>query len=235
MEEVKELVQEAYRFGYFVGYRGGHSEWAEWVRRRREELYAKAEKLGVYELVKEAYNRGGKEEGGRKRTEEINRGLQKGLEKGAEEEVKAKVDQRPQPATTEGEEEIRETEEVEFARFLETTRLLLPPDLLDTLKHLKPPPRCFNSAADFLPSEHLKYPAGYPFSGGITMKRFLKEAEVFDSSNVLHHIAEISQFHRIQGSKELPEAVRFIGEELRLWGGSTPAFTRSSTTERDGS
>ncbi|ASI99237.1 DUF4910 domain-containing protein [Thermococcus celer] len=50
------------------------------------------------------------------------------------------------------------------------------------------------------------------------MKRFLKEAEVFDSSNVLHHIAEISQFHRIQGSKELPEAVRFIGEELRLWG-----------------
>ncbi|ASJ11664.1 DUF4910 domain-containing protein [Thermococcus thioreducens] len=50
------------------------------------------------------------------------------------------------------------------------------------------------------------------------MKRFLKEAEVFDSSNVLHYIAEISQFHRIQGSKELPEAVRFIREELRIWG-----------------
>ncbi|WP_258083189.1 DUF4910 domain-containing protein [Thermococcus thermotolerans] len=50
------------------------------------------------------------------------------------------------------------------------------------------------------------------------MKRFLKEAEVFDSSNVLHYIAEISQFHRIQGSKELPEAVRFIREELRVWG-----------------
>ncbi|ASJ15445.1 DUF4910 domain-containing protein [Thermococcus radiotolerans] len=50
------------------------------------------------------------------------------------------------------------------------------------------------------------------------MRRFLKEAEVFDPSNVLHYIAEISQFHRIQGSKELPEAVRFIREELRIWG-----------------
>ncbi|NJE05802.1 DUF4910 domain-containing protein [Thermococcus sp. M36] len=50
------------------------------------------------------------------------------------------------------------------------------------------------------------------------MRRFLKEAEVFDSSKVLHYIAEISQFHRIQGSKELPEAVRFIREELRIWG-----------------
>lgn len=50
------------------------------------------------------------------------------------------------------------------------------------------------------------------------MMRFLKEAEVFDSANVLHYIAEISQFHRIQGSKELPEAVKFIGEELRNWG-----------------
>ncbi|ASJ06449.1 DUF4910 domain-containing protein [Thermococcus pacificus] len=50
------------------------------------------------------------------------------------------------------------------------------------------------------------------------MRRFLKEAEVFDPNRVLHYIAEISQFHRIQGSKELPEAVRFIREELRIWG-----------------
>ncbi|KUH34173.1 peptidase M28 [Thermococcus celericrescens] len=50
------------------------------------------------------------------------------------------------------------------------------------------------------------------------MRRFLKEAEVFDPNNVLHYIAEINQFHRIQGSKELPEAVRFILEELRIWG-----------------
>ncbi len=50
------------------------------------------------------------------------------------------------------------------------------------------------------------------------MRRFLKEAGVFDPNRVLHYIAEISQFHRIQGSKELPEAVRFIREELRIWG-----------------
>ncbi len=56
------------------------------------------------------------------------------------------------------------------------------------------------------------------------MKRFLKEAEVFDSSKVLHYIAEISQFHRIQGSKELPEAVRFIREELRIWGVNTELY-----------
>lgn len=52
----------------------------------------------------------------------------------------------------------------------------------------------------------------------MSMKRFLDEAQLFDSTNVLHYIAEISQFHRIQGSKELPEAVRFIREELRIWG-----------------
>lgn len=50
------------------------------------------------------------------------------------------------------------------------------------------------------------------------MRRFLEEAGVFDAGNVLHYIAEISQFHRIQGSKELPEAARFIREELRIWG-----------------
>ncbi|ACJ17410.1 Hypothetical leucine aminopeptidase [Thermococcus onnurineus NA1] len=56
------------------------------------------------------------------------------------------------------------------------------------------------------------------------MRRFLKETEVFDSTNVLHYIAEISQFHRIQGSKELPEAVRFIKEELRIWGVNAQLF-----------
>ncbi|WP_456396047.1 DUF4910 domain-containing protein [Thermococcus sp.] len=50
------------------------------------------------------------------------------------------------------------------------------------------------------------------------MKRFLKEAEIFDTESVLHYIAEISQFHRIQGSKELPEAAEYIREELRIWG-----------------
>lgn len=127
MEDVKKLVQEAYKFGYFVGYKG-HSEWAEWVRERRERLYARAQELGVYELVKNAYNRG-KADGAKKREEEIRKGL--GKETTGEE--------RPRPKTALPESEGEGTGEVEFARFLETTRLFLPPDLLDTLKHLKPP------------------------------------------------------------------------------------------------
>ncbi|WP_258083190.1 hypothetical protein [Thermococcus thermotolerans] len=127
MEEVKKLMQEAYEFGYFVGYKG-HSEWAEWVRERRERLYARAQELGVYELVKNAYNRG-KLEGAKKREEEIRKGLGK---EGAGEE-------RPGPKTALPEGEEEGGVEAEFARFLETTRLFLPPDLLDTMKHLKPP------------------------------------------------------------------------------------------------
>ncbi len=50
------------------------------------------------------------------------------------------------------------------------------------------------------------------------MKRFLKEAEAFSSQDVLGYIGEISKFHRIQGSKELPEAAEYIKEELRIWG-----------------
>ncbi|MCO6040471.1 DUF4910 domain-containing protein [Thermococcus alcaliphilus] len=50
------------------------------------------------------------------------------------------------------------------------------------------------------------------------MKELLKEAEVFNPENVLGYISEISKFHRIQGSKELVEAARYITEELRING-----------------
>ncbi len=50
------------------------------------------------------------------------------------------------------------------------------------------------------------------------MRRFLDEARIFDSTRVLHYISEISQFHRIQGSKELVEAARFLREELDILG-----------------
>ncbi|WP_297420020.1 DUF4910 domain-containing protein [Thermococcus sp.] len=49
------------------------------------------------------------------------------------------------------------------------------------------------------------------------MRRFLDSAKVLDSTRVLHYIGEISQFHRIQGSKDLVGAVRFIQEELSIW------------------
>ncbi len=134
--EAKKLLKEGYKFGYFVGYKG-HSEWVSWVREKREELYKKAEELGVYELVKSAYKRG-KAEGSRKRQEEINLGLiEKGRLTEEEAETKPRVELREEAGeeTTEGKEKF----EVEFARFLQTTKLILPPDFLDTLKHLEIP------------------------------------------------------------------------------------------------
>ncbi|USH00285.1 DUF4910 domain-containing protein [Thermococcus argininiproducens] len=50
------------------------------------------------------------------------------------------------------------------------------------------------------------------------MREFLKESDVFDAENVINYIGEISKFHRIQGSKELVEAARYILEELRING-----------------
>jgi len=39
-----------------------------------------------------------------------------------------------------------------------------------------------------------------------------------DVDNVLHYVAEIAQFHRVQGMKELPQAARFVKEELETYG-----------------
>ena len=50
---------------------------------------------------------------------------------------------------------------------------------------------------------------------------FLRESEVLSSERILHDITEISQFHRIQGSKELVEAARYVEEELAAWGVSS--------------
>jgi len=50
------------------------------------------------------------------------------------------------------------------------------------------------------------------------MREFLKDTEVFNAENVLGYISEITKFHRIQGSKELVEAARYITEELRING-----------------
>ncbi|WP_456321818.1 DUF4910 domain-containing protein [Palaeococcus sp. (in: euryarchaeotes)] len=50
------------------------------------------------------------------------------------------------------------------------------------------------------------------------MERFLKEAEVLNPERILQDIGDISKFHRIQGSKELVEAAKYILEELKIWG-----------------
>ncbi len=124
--ELKRLVEEAYRFGYFVGY-GGHSEWAGWIRRKKVQMYSLAEELGVLELVRDAYRRG-KVEGAKKKGEDIRKGLGKGA---------TILDGRGAPDFPF--EETSEEIEGEFIRFIETTRLYLPPDLLDTLKNIRPP------------------------------------------------------------------------------------------------
>lgn len=130
-EEAKKLVKEAYEFGYFVGYKG-HSAWAEWVRKTKERLYSEAERLGVYNVVKEAYNRG-REEGAKKREEEIHLSL---VERGTVREEKPKPKVRPVKVEKPPEEERLEEE---FIRFTESTKILLPPELLNSLKNLEVP------------------------------------------------------------------------------------------------
>ncbi|WP_099209678.1 hypothetical protein [Thermococcus henrietii] len=140
-EEKKNLLKEAYQFGYFVGFRG-HSEWAEWVRQKREEIYRKAEELGIYELVKDAYRKG-KELGKRDREEKLYEGLAVKVDK----ETPTKP--RPQVAgpseTGEGLHKLGSRSpttpemEREYVEFLQSTKLILPPELLNTLKHLEPP------------------------------------------------------------------------------------------------
>lgn len=131
-ERARKLIKEAYEFGYFVGYKG-HSEWAEWVRGMRNRLYSEAEMLGVYELVRDAYARG-KEDGTKKREEEINLSL---IEKGKLPEESPKPKRRIEKP--EGALEGEESEQAEFAEFLETTKLTLPPEILDSMRHLEFP------------------------------------------------------------------------------------------------
>ncbi|WP_297468613.1 hypothetical protein [Thermococcus sp.] len=131
-DEKKALLKEAYQFGYFVGFRG-HSEWAEWVRKKREELYQRAEELGIYELVKDAYRKG-KELGKRDREEKLYEGLVAKVEREEGPRVRKVVPSRV---------EIKPPEETsierDYVEFLQSTKLTMPPELLDSLKHLEPP------------------------------------------------------------------------------------------------
>ncbi|AIU69653.1 hypothetical protein TEU_04485 [Thermococcus eurythermalis] len=130
----KTLLKEAYQLGYFIGFKG-HSEWAGWVREKKEELYKKAEDLGIYEAVKEAYRKG-KELGQRDRAEELQKGLVVKLEP---EDLESKPEHAAPIESEEVEAEERTEIEHEYVEFLQTTKLTMPPELLDTLKHLEAP------------------------------------------------------------------------------------------------
>lgn len=137
MTDKKRLVKEAYSFGYFLGLKG-HSEWAEWVRKKREELYKQAEELGIYDLVKEAYKKG-KEQGLRDRSEMIAKNLVvAGKIEPEETSKKAEMAFSPEESREEALESGKSLER-EYFEFLQTTNLMLPPELLDSVKALEPP------------------------------------------------------------------------------------------------
>lgn len=125
--KVMELVREAYSLGYFIGLKG-HTEWAGWVREKLNDLYEKAEELGIYDLVRKAY-RDGKSEGLKRRAEMLNEAL--GETKEGSEVLKGL---RELISIEEG-----LGEERDYADFLREVEIILPPKLLDGIAWLKPP------------------------------------------------------------------------------------------------
>jgi len=119
----EELIKEAYRFGYFVGYKG-HTEWVSWVAKKKEELYKRAEEMEIYEQVKLAYQRG-LQDGKNRRMKEITQGMEK-----LEDEI---LSEKPKI------ENAQETEEVEFSLFLRTPKIVEPPEILSLIKTLRVP------------------------------------------------------------------------------------------------
>ncbi|USS41226.1 hypothetical protein NF865_03235 [Thermococcus aggregans] len=120
----KDLIKEAYRFGYFVGYRG-HTEWVSWVSKKKVNIYSLAEELGILEEVKMAYEEGLKD-GKAKRLKDISSGL---LTSSLEGEPKQK----------EGDEGLENELEKEFSEFLTTPKIIEPPKILSIMKSLEPP------------------------------------------------------------------------------------------------
>ena len=122
------LIKKAYRFGYFVGYKG-HTEWVSWVAKKKEEIYRKAEDLGIYEEVKTAYRKG-LQDGKERRMREITQGLKK-----LEDEI------LPEKSRKLGAETVKEKVEIEeeFLQFLKTPKIVEPPEILALTKALDVP------------------------------------------------------------------------------------------------
>ncbi|ALV63646.1 hypothetical protein ADU37_CDS19470 [Thermococcus sp. 2319x1] len=121
----EDLIKEAYRFGYFVGYKG-HTEWVSWIAGKKGEIYRQAEELGIYKEVKAAYERG-LQDGKERRMKEVALGLGKLEDEILPEKVKTENLQR--------EEEI----EIEFSRFSKTPKIVEPPEILALMKAVETP------------------------------------------------------------------------------------------------
>ncbi|AIF70389.1 hypothetical protein PAP_10075 [Palaeococcus pacificus DY20341] len=130
-QKIQEIIREAYRFGYFIGYKG-HSEWISWVGHKKSEIYEKARELGVYEKAKKAYQRG-KLDGERKRMEDVQSGLAVKLSPLDESKSKLKEAFIEEEIQSEGRFNI------EFARILNSPSILEPPEILELMGMLKKP------------------------------------------------------------------------------------------------
>jgi len=130
-QKIQKIIREAYRFGYFIGYKG-HSEWISWVGHKKSEIYEKARELGVYEKAKKAYQRG-KLDGERKRMEDVQSGL--AVKLSPQEESKSGME----GAFVEEEIQHEERFNVEFARILNSPSILEPPEVLELMGMLKKP------------------------------------------------------------------------------------------------
>lgn len=122
----QELIKEAYRFGYFVGYKG-HTEWVSWIAQKKREIYENAKLLGIFDEVKMAYEKG-LENGKNKRAKEIELGLSK-LESESKPETTKKIEKR------EHEKEI----EREYDVFSKTPKIIESPEILRLIKSVEAP------------------------------------------------------------------------------------------------
>ncbi|NJE26265.1 hypothetical protein E3E22_06450 [Thermococcus sp. MV5] len=122
----RELIKEAYRFGYFVGYRG-HTEWISWVSKKKGEIYEKAKLFGIYNEVRTAYEKG-IEDGKARRLKEVELGL-------------SKLESEIIPESTKKVTKTQEKEEIEedYQTFAKTPKIMEPPEILKLIKSIEAP------------------------------------------------------------------------------------------------
>jgi len=125
LSKKQELIKEAYRFGYFVGYKG-HTEWVSWIAKKKREIYENASLLGIIDEVKAAYEKGLKD-GKERKHREIELGLSK-LESELELKETEKVD-------------IGEEEKIdqEYKSFSKTPKIVEPPEIIRLIKYIEAP------------------------------------------------------------------------------------------------
>ncbi|WP_256957788.1 hypothetical protein [Thermococcus litoralis] len=124
MDKKRNLIKEAYRFGYFVGYKG-HTEWVSWISKKKSKIYSLAEELGILEEVKTAYEEG-LEDGKAKRMKDISSGLSTSSSRDLHE---------PREENYVLENELED----EFSEFLSTTKIIEPPEILTIMKSIEVP------------------------------------------------------------------------------------------------